>query len=129
MYTHPKDIGFDQKGFDLPELEIIENQIKTKVPEGMLFGGLAVNSTDYNKFLRETEKLRIDKTIEILKGLNGDPVIIWTKQNEEAKNIYNKLNELGYNCRNVQGSDSQEKGEANKEVEGSCFSYKWSCWS
>lgn len=111
MYSHPKDIGFDHNGYDLPELKVHEVQIKTEVPEGMLFGGLAVNATDYNKSLRETESARINESIKLVSKIGSDQVIIWTKQNDEAKNIYNCLHSLGYNCRNVQGSDSAEKKE------------------
>lgn len=112
MYSHPKDIGFDAVGYDLPELEIIEKQVQTETPEGMLFSGLAVNATDYNSSLRETEKERISQTIKIVKSIpQNEPIIIWAKQNEEASNIYKKLIELGYDCRNVQGSDSVEKKE------------------
>lgn len=111
MYSHPRDIGFEQAGYDLPELKIIEKQVSTKVPEGMLFGGLAVNATDYNSSLRETETERVNETIKIVKSLGNEPIIIWTKQNDEAKNIYNQLISLGYDCRNVQGSDSVDKKE------------------
>lgn len=113
MYSHPKDIGFDMPGFDLPPLEIIERQVKTPIPKGLLFSGLAVNATDYNSSLRNTENERIEQTISIIQYEipKGEPIIIWTKQNEEAKNIYNQLTQLGYNCRNVQGSDSIEKKE------------------
>ena len=114
MYSHPKDIGFNQSGFDLPELKIIEKQVQTTPPDGMLFSGLAVNATDYNSSLRETEKERINQTVEIVESIGFDePIIIWTKQNDEAKNIYKQLVSLGYNCRNVQGSDSSTKKECD----------------
>lgn len=114
MYSHPRDIGFDEKGFDLPELEIIEKQVSTPLPEGVLFPGLAVNATDYNQSLRETEYERINETIKIVNSIpKHEPIIIWAKQNEEAKNIYNNLISLGYDCRNVQGSDSPEKKETD----------------
>ncbi len=114
MYSHPKDIGYDMREFDLPELEIMEKQVSTPVPEGLLFAGLAVNATDYNASLRETEQLRINQTIEIVKSISkGSQIIIWTKQNDEAKNIYKQLIASGYDCRNVQGSDSAEKKESD----------------
>lgn len=117
MYSHPRDIGFEINGYDLPELEIIEKQVQTETPEGLLFSGLAVNATDYNSSLRETEKERINKTVEIVEKIGkNEPIIVWTKQNEEAANIYKKLSSLGYDCRNVQGSDSPEKKE--KELLG-----------
>jgi len=113
MYSHPRDIGFDMPGYDLPKLEIIEKQVSTPLPAGMLFPGLSVNATDYNSSLRETEQQRIDETIQIIQDdiPKDEQIIIWTKQNEESKNIYNKLKSLGYDCRNVQGSDSPEKKE------------------
>jgi len=112
MYSHPRDIGFEQVGYDLPELVIIETQVSTPVPEGLLFSGLSVNATDYNSSLRETEKERINETVSIVQSIpKHEPIIIWTKQNEEAKNIYNRLIGMGYDCRNVQGSDSSEKKE------------------
>ena len=66
MYSHPKDIGFEMNGYDLPELSIIEKQVSTPIPEGQLFAGLAVNATDYNQSLRDTEKQRIEQTCEIV---------------------------------------------------------------
>jgi superfamily II DNA/RNA helicase len=79
-----------------------------------LFGGLAVNATEYNQSLRETQQSRIDKTTELVKSIDEkEPIIIWAKQNEEAKTIYKQLSEKGYDCRNVQGSDSVEKKETD----------------
>jgi DNA modification methylase len=112
MYSHPKDIGFEASQFDLPELEVIEKQVKTKVPDGFLFGGLAVNATDYNRGLRETQTERINETVEIVQSLGKEPVLIWAKQNQEAIDIYKHLSNLGYDCRNVQGSDSPDKKES-----------------
>jgi hypothetical protein len=75
---------------------------------------LAVNATDYNRSLRETQSLRIAKTLEIVKSIDeSEPIIVWAKQNEEAKQLYKKLIEIGYDCRNVQGSDSSEKKETD----------------
>lgn len=112
MYSHPKDIGFPMKGYDLPELKIIERTVKTPIPEGQLFAGLAVNATDYNQSLRDTENERITETISIVDSIGKEEqIIIWTKQNQEAENISKRLRALGYDCRNVQGSDSDEKKE------------------
>lgn len=112
MLMKPHDIGFDQSGYDLPVLKMHEVEVSTEVPEGYLFGGLAVNATDFNKSLRETESLRVERVKSIIKNhINGDQVIIWCKQNNEASEIFKSLSSLGYDCRNVQGSDSPEKKE------------------
>lgn len=111
MYSHPKEIGYPNNKFDLPELEIIEKEVRTPLPEGVMFPGMAVNATDYNSSLRETQQERIDQTIDIITNEipDNEPIIIWTKQNHEADAIYKQLKKLGYDCRNVQGSDSPEK--------------------
>jgi superfamily II DNA or RNA helicase len=109
MFNKPSNLGFDDKGYDLPELTIKEKQVSTPIPDGFLFGGTAVSATDFNKSLRETQKERINKTIEIVKTLGNEQIIIWTKQNDEANVIYKQLAGLGYDCKNVQGSDSPDK--------------------
>jgi len=112
MLMKPHDIGFEQSGYDLPKLNLHEVEVKTEVPEGMLFGGLAVNATDFNKSLRETNHLRVKEVIQIIKEhINDDQVIIWCKQNQEASDLFKDLTALNYDCRNVQGSDSPEKKE------------------
>lgn len=113
MFNKPSDIGFEDTGYDLPELIINENQVKTKVPDGMLFGGSAVSATDFNKSLRDTQKERIDEVLKIVKTLGKEQILIWAKQNDEANTIYSELTKLGYDCRNVQGSDSPESKSKN----------------
>lgn len=110
MLNKPGDIGFSNKGFDLPPLNINQVTIETDVPMGMLFGGLAVNATDFNRTLRDTESLRINEVIKLVNDIPKDEqIIIWAKQNQEAANIMKALSE--FDCRNVQGSDSPEKKE------------------
>jgi hypothetical protein len=113
MLNKPSDIGFEDDGYDLPELKMNEVQVATPTPEGMLFGGLAVNATDFNLSLRETEDQRINEVIKQVEGFGNEQIIIWTKQNQEASNIDNKLKSAGYDCRNVQGSDSPESKKDN----------------
>jgi hypothetical protein len=76
-----------------------------------MFPGMAVSATDYNASLRETQQERIYQTINIIQNEipENEPIIIWTKQNPESDAIHKQLKSLGYNCRNVQGSDSPDK--------------------
>lgn len=130
MYSHPKDIGFPNDDFDLPELQIIEKIVNTPLPDGILFPGQAVSATDYHQSLRDTQAERINETISIINSIGHwdiekkqYSIIVWTKQNPEANDIYFQLTNLGYSCRNVQGSDTQEKKErdllgfANKDFQ------------
>lgn len=113
MYSHPKDIGFPHDDFDLPDLNLHEREVSTPLPPGQLFHGKAVNATDYNASLRETQQERIDETISIIQNEipSDQTVVVWTKQNQEADSIYKQLTSLGYDCRNVQGKDSPAKKE------------------
>ena len=112
MLNKPGDIGFSNDGFDLPPLNINQIQVKTDIPTGMLFGGMAVNATDFNRLLRETEKERINEVIKLVKEVPEDEqIIIWAKQNQEAINVLKALSD--YDCRNVQGSDSPQTKEKN----------------
>lgn len=113
MFNKPSDIGFEDTGYDLPELIINERQVKTKTPDGFLFGGTAASATDYNRLLRETQPERISEVLDIVKSLGNEQILIWTKQNVEADTLYKELVKLGYNVRNVQGSDAPETKSKN----------------
>lgn len=110
MLNKPGDIGFSNKGYDLPPLNIEQIQVKTDAPTGMLFGGMAVNATDFNRSLRETELDRISEVVKLVNDIDkNEQIIIWAKQNQEAVNICKALS--NYDIRNVQGSDSADKKE------------------
>lgn len=114
MFNLPADIGFPNNGFNLPELKMYERQVSTELPEGYLFGGLAVSATEFNSSLRETQDERISEVMKIVKSdIGSDQLIIWTKHNQEADAIYRELTKLGYDCHNVQGSDTPESKRDN----------------
>jgi DNA modification methylase len=113
MLNKPGDIGFSNEGYDLPKLNINQISIETPLLPGLLFGGSAVNATDFNKTLRETESLRLTEVIKIVKSIYAEQIIIWCKQNDEAKNLWRILIENSFECRNVQGSDKPEKKESD----------------
>ena len=110
MLNKPGDIGFSNDRYDLPPLNIHQVEVKTDKPTGMLFGGMAVNATDFNRSLRETEKDRIKEVVRLVNDIpEAEQIIIWAKQNQEAINICHALS--NYDIRNVQGSDSSDKKE------------------
>lgn len=82
--TNPCELGFNDKGYILPKLNIIEEKLKTeKIANGMLFNNISVNSTNHNQELKRTFDLRMDRTIEIAEATD-EPVIVWCKQNIES---------------------------------------------
>lgn len=81
--TSPMDLGFNDKGYDLPKLNLIEHSLKSKkLDNGLLFNHLSVSSTNHNQELKRTFDVRMQKAIELSEG--NDPVIVWVKHNEES---------------------------------------------
>lgn len=109
MFQHPKDIGFEQEGYDLPELKIIEKKIITeKRNNGKLFNDTAVSATTFNQELRLTRTERL-KIAADLANSTTEQYLIWVKQNEEGE----ALLKLIPDAVEVQGSDSNETKVAN----------------
>lgn len=87
MITNPKDLGFNDVGYNLPSLNFIEHEIKTgNRNNGMLFNQSNVSATEFNKELRLTLVPRLDKVAEIVNN-SSDFWIIWVNQNAEEDAI------------------------------------------
>jgi len=110
VITDPADIGFaeESKKFKLPELNYDEQMIITpKKDDGLLFNENNVNATDFNRELRETRELRLNKVKEKLN--KKDYFIIWINHNDDE--IYLRKILDGFDFRIVTGSDKPEKKE------------------
>jgi DNA modification methylase len=107
MFQHPRDIGFEESGFDLPPLNLIEKQIITeKRANGLLFNDVAVSATTFNQELRLTKVERLDLVADIINN-STEKFIIWVKQNEEA----DLMKKLIPDAIDVRGSDTIEYKE------------------
>jgi DNA modification methylase len=107
MLSKPADIGFNALGYDLPELNLEEKQIKTKLRNnGLLFNDAAVSATDFNQELRLTKIERLDEVVSIVNTSNEN-FIIWVKQNEEGE----LLKKLIPDAVEVKGSDPNDYKE------------------
>jgi DNA modification methylase len=113
---NPASLGFNNDGYNLPQIEYIEHIIKVDNLSDNLFGDVAVSATDLHKDLNRSFDLRIEKTLELVNS-NDKQWIIWGLKNAET----DKLSKLLENSVNVQGSDSPEykakhlNGFANNE--------------
>ena len=103
MLNKPSDIGFDNEGYDLPALHIIEEVVETpKRDNGMLFNSMAVSATDYHKELRATYELRLNRAAEIANG-SDENFIIWIGHDDEGKYLRNLIPDAV----EVKGSDTK----------------------
>ena len=104
MLNKPSDIGFDDAGYNLPPLKVIEEMVITpKKNNGLLFNESAVSATEYHKELRATYQLRLDRVAEIV-NKSDENFIIWIGHDEEGKYLRSLLPD----AIEVQGSDSKE---------------------
>lgn len=108
MFSNPADIGFTAKGYDLPKLNFIEEQIKTTHRNnGLLFNDIAVSATNFNQELRLTLVDRLSKVAEIVNA-SDENFIIWIKQDAEGE----ELRKLIPGAVEVKGSDKQDYKES-----------------
>ena len=104
MLNKPSDIGFDDDGYDLPPLNVIQDIVETpKRDNGMLFNTSAVSATEFHKELRLTYKIRLDRVAEIVRN-SDENFIIWIGHDDEGKYLRSLLPD----AIEVKGSDSRE---------------------
>lgn len=104
MLNKPSDAGFDDDGYDLPPMNIIEETVVTpKRDNGLLFNESAVNATDFHRELRDTMELRLDKVAEIVNNSN-EQFIVWIGQDGEGA----YLRKLIPDAVEVKGSDTRD---------------------
>lgn len=107
MLNKPSDIGFDVDGFELPNLNILEDVIETpKKNNGQLFNDAIVSATNFSQALRDTQEQRLKRTAEIANSTDEN-CIVWVKLNTESEEITKMID----GAVEVSGSDSPEEKE------------------
>lgn len=104
MLNKPSDIGFDDKGYDLPELNVMQSMVVTpKRNNGMLFNSTAVSATDFHKELRATYEIRLNRVAEIV-NKSTENFIIWIGHDDEGKYLRSLISDAV----EVKGSDPKQ---------------------
>lgn len=81
---HPRDLGDDQPGFDLPPLRIHRHRAEeSHVGGGGLFGVDEVSATDMHRIKRATSEARARLAAEIVASGDG-PCVLWVDTDYEA---------------------------------------------
>ena len=91
MLSKPSELGFDDSGFILPELNIIEHVIEFGKPlEGCLFPQKAETLQERRQARRES----IDEKIELIKKIvtDNESWIVWCDLNNESESISKAIN-------------------------------------
>lgn len=120
IFSHPRDLGFEVEGYDLPKLNIKEIIINSPVKNNLLFNIGNINAMSYNQELRDTFDLRMNKTIEIVKSQIQDSWFVSINHNQEGLFLVKEFGKLGLTARDVAGSGVTDEngkflqGEENK---------------
>jgi superfamily II DNA or RNA helicase len=103
----PSDLGFDDSGYDLPELKINQHTVKANRPrDGYLFDLPAVGLAEQRSDLRRTIDERC-QTVAQLVNAHNQPSLVWCNLNEEGK----RLTKLIPGSVEVSGSDDESHKE------------------
>jgi DNA modification methylase len=104
---HPRDIGFDCDGYDLPPLSVDTVLTETNYkPEGILFPELLTDIggiTGRIKARRESITYRSEITAEIV-NKTTEQFVIWTGLNDESKALSKILDD----CVTIEGKDNDD---------------------
>jgi superfamily II DNA or RNA helicase len=110
MLRKPSDLGYDDKDFILPAMELHERVVDSNfVPDGMLFALEAQTLQDRQKARSNSVQERAYEVAEIVKSKSKEPWLIWCNLNSEA----DAVKALLPNATEVRGSDDHESKEQN----------------
>ena len=106
MLSKPSELGFDDNGFILPELNIIEHVIEFGKPlEGCLFPQKAETLQERRQARRESIDEKVSKIREII--TQDESWLIWCDLNNESETISKEIN-----ATEITGSQSNEDKES-----------------
>ena len=100
--TKPSDLGYDDTGYDLPELKIHYHELEVdhlsagyeRNGQGKLLREAALSLADASKEKRDSIKNRVDKTIEIIKKEPKKHFLLWHHREDERKLLKRLLPEM-----------------------------------
>ena len=92
---HPRDLGDDMPGFDLPELRVIRHRVESGAEfAGSLFGPEDVSATNLHAIKRETAEVRARKVADLVMS-GSEPWVVWVDTDYEADALLRIIGEAG----------------------------------
>lgn len=104
MIRHPRDLGYEEPGYDLPPLmmEQVTVKVNGNAPDGMLFAMEANTLQERLAARRSSISERVDAAAQIVASKPDDPWLVWCNLNAEADALVKAIP----GAVNVEGSDS-----------------------
>lgn len=117
--SKPSDLGYDDTGYDLPPLNIIEHRIEyttgkviqDKTGQTLLVKKASRSLSETGREKRESMPHRIAKTLEIINDQPDKPMILWHHREAERAMLEGEMKTADY--RSVFGSQKNELKEKN----------------
>ena len=111
-FKRPQDIGYEEEGYDLPELrmhDVIVQSTKTELADGqtMLFAPIGNTLLERRSARKNSLEDRVAKAAEIANGTD-EQVLVWCDLNSESKALTKAIN----GAVEVEGSMPLEEKEA-----------------
>lgn len=103
MIRHPRDLGYDDQGYDLPPLKVHQVKVASneEAPEGMLFAMEARTLQERLAARKVSVTDRVNAAAEIVRQKPDEPWLVWCNLNAEADAVAKAIGDAV----NVQGSD------------------------
>jgi DNA modification methylase len=105
----PSDLGFNDDGYNLPSLHIIDHAVEDEgFDKGLtLFGAIATGLNDQRAARRSSIVQRVSECAQVVNSLPDEPWIVWCGLNDEG----DMLTDMIDGAVQVSGSDSAEVKE------------------
>ncbi|MDR2833284.1 MAG: DEAD/DEAH box helicase [Streptococcaceae bacterium] len=102
--SHPRDLGFDDEGYDLPELTINPIVLESEADVGSLFPVRASTLTERREARNMSLEERAKKTLELVETDQENQWLIWCNYNNES----DLLKKIIPDSVEISGSDKPE---------------------
>lgn len=115
---HPRDLGFEQDGYDLPTLTIHDHLVETGwTAEGQLFTVALSGITERTQVRKDTLSQRVSAAVNLITAEPAEQWIVWTGLNAESSAMTETLTDAlpGATITEVVGSDDADTKAAALE--------------
>lgn len=102
-FNSPGDLGYDIKGYDLPDLNMKTILTKSEVADYEMFVRVAETLQERHEARKESMEDRTDKAYELTKS-DSDQWLLWVDYNDESDMLKKKIP----GCIEIKGSDDPE---------------------